>query len=280
MGKLKTFLKVNLFAFAMGSVAYVLHVSFTAVHAFAWSLPLHYLLYSIVENRNKFKRRLTGTPQTLIEPSANNISVFVKMISSKYVLLWCVFETATNYLIFLEPSAPLSTYQVLYEMATFIPKTFVFEVIFDLFFYWQHFFLHKIKWLYRHVHKIHHAHGKNISLLTTYQLHPGDLVLTTLSMYLTSCVVPLYELQYFSWIIFKIVEEQAGHIAVDNTDSCFSQCIWIPRYLDIDLNNSDHYQHHTLNNCNYGKRFSLWDKVFGTFKPHVTKEIAAVTVRC
>ena len=150
MGKLKTFLKVNTFAFAMGSVAYLLHVSFTALHAFAWSLPVHYLLSNIVDNRNKLKGRL-------YKGSAFPMTTIINFTTSKYVLLWCVFETATNYLIFLKPSAPLSTLQILYELPTFIPKTFVFEVVFDLLFYWQHFFLHNIKWLYRHVHKIHHS---------------------------------------------------------------------------------------------------------------------------
>jgi sterol desaturase/sphingolipid hydroxylase (fatty acid hydroxylase superfamily) len=40
----------------------------------------------------------------------------------------------------------------------------------------------------------------------------------------------------------------------------------LPKWLNIELYCEDHDIHHSVNNCNYSKRFSLWDKVFGTFK--------------
>jgi sterol desaturase/sphingolipid hydroxylase (fatty acid hydroxylase superfamily) len=46
----------------------------------------------------------------------------------------------------------------------------------------------------------------------------------------------------------------------------FSQCVWIPRAFNISLYTEDHTLHHSNNNCNYSKRFSLWDKAFGTYK--------------
>jgi sterol desaturase/sphingolipid hydroxylase (fatty acid hydroxylase superfamily) len=38
-----------------------------------------------------------------------------------------------------------------------------------------------------------------------------------------------------------------------------------PECLGIQLHTEDHDLHHTSSQCNYGKRFCLWDKVFGTY---------------
>lgn len=65
--------------------------------------------------------------------------------------------------------------------------------------------------------------------------------------------------------------ELAGHSGTDDNHSCFSQFIFIPRLLDIDLNKADHFLHHLSSTYNYSKRFSLWDKVFGTYQPYKTK---------
>ena len=46
--------------------------------------------------------------------------------------------------------------------------------------------------------------------------------------------------------------------------SSFPQCIWLPRLFNIELYTEDHDLHHSRNNCNYSKRFSLWDKIFKT----------------
>ena len=268
MGKLRSFLKVNSTAFTFGTISYLVFNYSSAPILFLWTVTMHYLLFCIVNSRNalkkdllKIKEEASSLPEA--PPTPNKATKFVPTLrDARYVLMWCLLETWSHYYVRL-----LSTTNILYEVVTFIPKTFVFELAFDFCFYWQHYLLHHVPVLYKNIHKVHHQHSTNISTASVYVLHVGDLVLSTASILVAASVVPLYEYQYFTWAVYRILGEQAGHVAVYNSDSCFSQCIWLPRLLDIDRNNADHFQHHALNNCNYSKRFSMWDRVFGTFKP-------------
>lgn len=86
-------------------------------------------------------------------------------------------------------------------------------------------------------------------------------------------IVTLLIFPYFSRLEYEILyiylkyQEISGHNGhTTYPTSCFGQCIWLPRILNIELYSEDHYLHHSLNNCNYAKRFSLWDKLFNTYK--------------
>jgi sterol desaturase/sphingolipid hydroxylase (fatty acid hydroxylase superfamily) len=64
---------------------------------------------------------------------------------------------------------------------------------------------------------------------------------------------------------YKTYIEIAGHCGKEINTPSFPQFIWIPRFFDMELYTANHDLHHSSNNCNYSKRFSLWDKVFGTY---------------
>lgn len=153
----------------------------------------------------------------------------------------------------------------------FIPKSFVFEIIFDLFHYIAHRIEHKVPFLYHHFHKYHHTHT-HPTFITTYHHHIGDLILSNvipfyLSYYLCSRVFDISPYMISMLYISKIYIELCGHSGKDiRKVGSFVQCIWIPQLLGISLYTIDHDNHHRWNHFNYGKRFSLWDRVFGTYK--------------
>jgi sterol desaturase/sphingolipid hydroxylase (fatty acid hydroxylase superfamily) len=67
---------------------------------------------------------------------------------------------------------------------------------------------------------------------------------------------------------YMLLNEMAGHKGTRSFPTpAFQQFIWLPRFLRIGLYAEDHDMHHSHNNCNYSKRFSLWDKAFGTYIP-------------
>ena len=72
-------------------------------------------------------------------------------------------------------------------------------------------------------------------------------------------------LEHASLYIVKIYLELCGHSGKDipKTGS-FVQCVWLPRLLGISLYTQDHDAPHRFSNGNFGKRFTLWDRVFGT----------------
>jgi len=155
------------------------------------------------------------------------------------------------------------------DLIYFIPLSFLFEIIFDFFHYFSHRLLHH-KYLYKYFHKKHHKFNHPISITTFYQ-DPMDLLITNsiptiLSVWIISPILQISHLQFHWIIVYKNFVEISGHSGrISYPTSCFPQCIWIPKLLTIELYTEDHDLHHSVNNCNYSKRFSLWDKVFGTY---------------
>lgn len=155
----------------------------------------------------------------------------------------------------------------LYDLTLFIPISFLFEILFDFFHYSGHRFLHH-PLVYRYFHKIHHRFLHPTSITTYYQ-DPVDLLITnSLPTIFALSMIPRISYLMFHWIlIYKNFIEISGHCGkICFPASSFPQFVWFPRLLGIELYTEDHDNHHSLNNCNYAKRFSLWDKVFGTYK--------------
>jgi sterol desaturase/sphingolipid hydroxylase (fatty acid hydroxylase superfamily) len=92
-----------------------------------------------------------------------------------------------------------------------------------------------------------------------------DYIITnTLPLILAGYIMPssLYFYNLIFW--YKSFVEFAGHTGKSNKSGSFPQCIWLPRFFGIQLHTKDHNIHHISPNYNFSKRFSLWDKIFGT----------------
>ena len=157
-----------------------------------------------------------------------------------------------------------------FSCVSFIPLSFAFEIIFDFFHYWVHRLMHMHPLLYK-LHKTHHKHHHVRPILAFYQ-NIIDLVLSnslpfTLSLQLMKVIGLRFTMFQLALLYnYKIFIEIAGHSSRSSWPTCsFPQCIWLPRALNIELCSDDHNIHHSRINCNYAKRFSLWDRVFGTF---------------
>lgn len=158
-----------------------------------------------------------------------------------------------------------ATTSILVELLYFIPISFAFEVIFDLFHYITHRICHTSRFLYKYIHAIHHR-SYCISAATAFQHHIVDLVLTnTLPLILTAQIIQMGQYSLFVFFWYKTWIEIGGHVGKHIGASSFPQCIWLPRYFHIELYSRDHERHHTHPNVNFSKRFSLWDRVFGTY---------------
>jgi len=144
---------------------------------------------------------------------------------------------------------------------------FIFELVFDLFHYWMHRLMHSHKCLYR-FHRVHHVY-KAPSALTTFHIDPLDLVLSySIPLFFTCYLFPCSSLQLSILSTYLTYQEISGHLGLKMAPtSCFAQCIWVPRKLGIELYTEDHDLHHREPGVNFSKRFSLWDRLHGTFKP-------------
>jgi sterol desaturase/sphingolipid hydroxylase (fatty acid hydroxylase superfamily) len=155
---------------------------------------------------------------------------------------------------------------IIQNVIYFIPKSFIFELIFDLGHYTTHRLLHSIPILYRYIHKKHHEDNL-INIYTTYNHTILDYLITnTMPLIVTSCIVPMSRYEQIMMKSYKSITELSGHTGKKSNSSSFIQCIWFARLLRIELKNEDHNNHHEYSTCNYSKRFSIWDKVFNTYK--------------
>jgi len=206
------------------------------------------------------------------ENNSNNsnyqLSSHLYMISS--TLIDSIFNLLIN--IYLIDDLSYSIDSVIYGILYFIPKSFIFEIVLDFFHYWSHRICHIYKYLYRTIHKTHHTHHEPV-MINTYYFSQMDSIMTVsiptvLAIYLTPYNFSLFE--YVMLSVYKQYTELAGHSGKKlSPSSSFPQCVWLPKILNIELYSEDHNMHHNLNNCNYSKRFSLWDKIFGTYKKYI-----------
>lgn len=153
------------------------------------------------------------------------------------------------------------------EFAAFIPKSLVFELLFDLFHFAAHWVCHQSTWLYQHVHKRHHMHLHPCPL-STYEQDAVDLCLTNVLPFFLAASLgfPLSTLQLHLMFAYKTYVEVAGHSGLEIKGFSFPQLPLISA-LSICLRVHDHDLHHTHPKFNFAKRFALWDKLFGTFRP-------------
>ena len=157
------------------------------------------------------------------------------------------------------------------DYVLFFPIMFLFEVVFDFFHYWAHRISH-LGALYKNFHKIHHRH-KYPTAITTFYQDPVDLIIsnsipTTIAfgivMVMLGIPISFFQLSLIS--SWKTVIEIAGHLGKRLAPaSSFPQFVWLAKWLGWELYIEDHDLHHSNFNCNYSKRFGLWDRVFGTY---------------
>ena len=123
---------------------------------------------------------------------------------------------------------------------------FMFELIFDLF---------------------HYIIAYSKILFYTYYHSPLYVIISvSIPTLIATRVVSFTSFQMELVLVLKSFIEISGHTGKRlYPSSCFPICVWLPRLLGIELYTEDHCRHHSENNCNYSKRFALWDRVFGTY---------------
>ena len=229
---------------------------------FMFSLTTNYLFIDFMESINKNKNLIMSEKRKEIDniPKERFYKEF-----DLYVISTTLVESITQVIV---KKNFICDFSYSGNLIEFIYISFAYEIIFDFFHYCSHYYLHKNLYLYKKFHKTHHKWTYPTSILSFY-IHPIDYVLTnSIPTFLTIYIFP-FHLNYFNYQLiqqYKTLLEISGHSGKVIKSSSFIQFVWLPRIFNIQLKVEDHDLHHTLNNCNYAKRFILWDKVFGTRK--------------
>lgn len=118
----------------------------------------------------------------------------------------------------------------------------------DFHFYFYHIILHKINFLYKYIHKIHHK-SKNVNPWSGLSFHPIESFLYFSSM-LCFLISPIKSTPKWIFLMYKygiIVAPLNGHLGIQMGHTF------------------DHFIHHHLFNYNYGSGLlPIWDNICNT----------------
>ncbi|CAL8262052.1 unnamed protein product [Arctogadus glacialis] len=131
-------------------------------------------------------------------------------------------------------------------------------LLFDFQYFVWHLLHHKIPWLYRTFHKVHHSYTATSALTTE---HSGATEMLSLALfaginpYLLHCH-PLTELAFFVLNIWLSVDDHCGY------DLPWALHHWVPFGL---YGGAPHHDlHHLTFKSNYAPYFTHWDRLAGT----------------
>ncbi|XP_028914788.1 cholesterol 25-hydroxylase [Ornithorhynchus anatinus] len=136
-------------------------------------------------------------------------------------------------------------------------------LLFDFQYFLWHWLHHKVPWLYRTFHRVHHKHTSAFALATQYSSIWELLSLgffAAVNPVLLRCH-PLTEMTFFLVNIWLSVEDHSGY------DFPWSTHRLVPFGL---YGGAPHHDvHHLKFKCNYAPYFTHWDWLFGTLaSPH------------
>jgi sterol desaturase/sphingolipid hydroxylase (fatty acid hydroxylase superfamily) len=167
---------------------------------------------------------------------------------------------------------------ILYNVVYFIPGLFLYDGVFDFFHYIAHRILHNNN-LYKLYHKKHHKFNHPVAITTFYQ-HPMDIIISSsVPTVLTLLVIPPVSYLQFSFIIvyknYLEIKTHSGKWYHPSDSEVMRRFPWLSKVVEVtEFGTEDHDLHHSLHNCNYAKKFSVWDKMFHTYKsPYAKKTI-------
>lgn len=121
--------------------------------------------------------------------------------------------------------------------------------------YWMHRTLHTNKWMYNHIHLLHHQYNKPETLTpwASIAFHPLDGILQASPYFAAMFVLPCHYPTHVALLFFTAIWATYIHDAMD----------W---NVDPIMGSKYHTVHHTHYIYNYGQVFTVCDRVWGTLR--------------
>ena len=138
-------------------------------------------------------------------------------------------------------------------------------VVHDAYFYWTHRLLHT-RWLYRHVHAVHHR-STNPTPWAAYAFHPAEALLEGAVVFPLILLFPLHQAVFGGFLTVVLVANVVGHLGYEFVPARVRHG-WLGRHL---TSATHHNLHHQLFTKNFGYYFMHWDTWMRTAHPHDTR---------
>ena len=185
-------------------------------------------------------------------PEVNEILRVAGIQLGVYAILNVVLWNAFAYRLELPATAP--------SLFEFIRDLCISLLVGDFLVYLEHFAHHKVRFLYKNVHHVHHRFKKDVFSWAAGWVHPFELtVFGTCMMLYPLILYPIHPLTLwvYEFIFVALLLEEHS-----NYDVWWSPGHWIPAIFGGAV---PHDVHHTKVSTNYGFIFAIWDKMFGTY---------------
>lgn len=183
-----------------------------------------------------------------------------------WAMMWsCLAQSLYNHVVYIFPLTVLHWYWRPVSYPSQAPGLFrlVWDILaclllFDFQYFVWHLLHHKVPWLYKTFHKVHHKYTSTFALTTEYSGAWETLSLgffAAVNPLLLGCH-PMTEMLFFVLNIWLSVEDHSGY------DFPWSTHRLVPFGL---YGGAPHHDlHHLKFKSNYAPYFTHWDKLFGT----------------
>lgn len=137
-------------------------------------------------------------------------------------------------------------------------------ILMDFWTYWWHVINHQVPFFWR-FHQVHHS-DPTMDVTTSFRFHFGEIALSSCIRVL---LIPLFglhlwELVVYELCLFAVVQFHHANVGVPGPVDRFLR-VFIPTP-------AMHKIHHSMEpadfNSNYSSLFSVWDRLFGSFRMH------------
>ncbi len=144
---------------------------------------------------------------------------------------------------------------------------------FDVYMYAVHRLMHT-RWLYRHVHSVHHR-SRAPSSFTAYSFHPVEWLL--LGLYLPLSLVMF---DYHAVTLAVVAALQGFLTTLQHCGYELAPRGWYENPVSrLFVTTFYHDLHHQRTTCNYGTFTTLWDRLLGTVPADFEEQFAAMKDR-
>lgn len=135
----------------------------------------------------------------------------------------------------------------------FLFSVVAYALLFDLYFYWTHRWLH-LRPLYKAVHQVHHR-AENTDVYALYYFHPAESAIYALAHVFIVLLLPLHPLAIVLALIWIDLQNWILHWGYELCPAVWRRRLWFFSTAEF------HFQHHQGVHGNFGYFTTLWDRL-------------------
>ena len=187
------------------------------------------------------------------------------MINLSFTVIHLIIHTGLAvFIVLLSDWCRQNQFGLVYWLNASVAATILISVlVLDFYGGWlAHIVEHKVKFLWR-FHVVHHA-DNNVDVTTGLRHHPIESVLRGIFFFMgiITCGAPVYAVMIYQTLLI---------IAAQVTHANISLPKWFDRsvsyiFVSPNMHKVHHHWKQPYTDSNYGAIFSVWDRLFGTFK--------------